>query len=812
MPTVVDKVGRSLATALGIELQGTDTDVEDKIPGGGFAPPTDRYIEERVTTSEWIREQLPSRRGVVGYTKSLFPCVGWLQHYNLQWLTGDLIAGLTVGAIIVPQGMAYASLAKLEPQFGLYSSFLGLVMYWIFGTSKDISIGPVAVLATVVGSVVEAVQANPATKGAAAHIIASTFSLIAGFIILGLGLLRCGWIVDLISITCLAAFTTGSAITIVGSQLPALLGIRGVRTRDPAYKVYINTFKRLPNCQLDAALGLTALFALYAIRHCLNKAAQRYPKHRRIIFIVNTMRNVFIILLYTMVSWLVNMNRRENPAFRILGMVPSGFRDVGVPKLDSTIISNLVPHLPAGVIVMLVEHIAVAKAFGRISDYSINPSQEMVAIGMTNIMGPFLGAFASTGSFSRTTVNSKAGVRTPLGSLFSGLIVLMATYFLTSVFFYIPYSVLSAVIIHALGDLISSPNTLYQFWRVSPLEVIIFFLGVFVSIFKGIEEGVYATVGISAVILMYRILKARGSFLGKVRVHSVLGNHIVGERPSRPIGEYKSFEDSVSAARSVFLPFDHGDGSNPRAALDSPYPGVFIYRFSDGFNYPNANYALDHFAEYVFANTRRTSPEQFERRGDRPWNRPAPQKAHQGDQLPTLKAVILDFSCVNNIDVTSVQCLIDVRNQLNQYTAPDVVDWHVACINNRWAKRALVTGGFGVPTKSGDGMSHRWRSIFSVAEMEGRRSAGDYHKLSEASSQSSDDEESMTGSDGTAVFKDKSSSTHVEEKFIERPRKGVVIHSLDKPMFHVDLTSALHNAIANVEARNESRPPSESDS
>ncbi len=326
MPTVAGKVGRSLATVLGIELQHRDVDSEDRIPGGGFAPPTDRYVEERVATSEWIREQLPSPRGAAGYARSLFPCVAWLPHYNLQWLTGDVIAGLTVGAIIVPQGMAYASLAKLEPQFGLYSSFMGLVMYWIFGTSKDISIGPVAVLSTVVGSVVEAVQATPAGKDTAAHIIASAFSLVAGAIILGLGLLRCGWIVDLISITCLAAFTTGSSISIIGSQLPALLGIEGVRTRDPAYKVYINTFKRLSKTQLDAAMGLTALFALYLIRYCLNRAADRYPKHRRVIFIVNTMRNVFVILLYTMISWLVNMNRRSKPAFRILGVVPSGKR------------------------------------------------------------------------------------------------------------------------------------------------------------------------------------------------------------------------------------------------------------------------------------------------------------------------------------------------------------------------------------------------------------------------------------------------------------------------------------------------------
>lgn len=488
-----------------------------------------------------------------------------------------------------------------------------------------------------------------------------------------------------------------------------------------------------------------------------------------------------------------------------------------MPQLDSSILSHFGSHLPAAVIVMLVEHIAIAKSFGRVNNYSVDPSQEMVAIGMTNIFGAFLGAYPSTGSFSRTAINSKAGVRTPAGGLISGLIVLLAVYFLTAVFFYIPIATLSAVIIHAVGDLITPPNTIYQFWRVSPLEVLIFFVGVFVSVFVSIEVGLYATVGISAAILLYRILKGRGSFMGKVRVHSVLGDHIIGEDPTKPVGEYGTFEELPdNTARNVFLPLDHTDGSNPEVELSCPYPGIFIYRFSEGFNYPNANYALEYLTDFIFAHTRRASPESYAESGDRPWNNPGQRKANKMrqdpdvDRRPTLKAIILDFSSVNHVDITSVQRLIDVRNQLDLYTAPDVVDWHIACINNRWTKRALVSGGFGVPGTTGDGMRHRWQSIFSVAEIGGRHSAAAVaeYKANESvvkpSSQWTDDEEMAKRS---ADLGDDSVSKDSDEKLAPagaKPRrKGAAVHCLEKPMFHVDLTGALHSAIANVEAKQE---------
>ncbi|KID88036.1 sulfate permease [Metarhizium guizhouense ARSEF 977] len=828
MSSLATKTGHALAKILGITLEDPNEDATATVTRGESVlsiQTSDSFVEGAPATSEWLHDQIPTRQEVGEYAKSLFPFLSWIGHYNLQWFAGDVVAGITIGAIVVPQGMAYALLAKLEPQFGLYSSFMGVIIYWIFGTSKDISIGPVAVLSTVVGSVVEDVASSPDTKDIPPHVIASALSIIAGCIVLGIGLLRCGWIVDLISITSLSAFMTGSAITIASSQLPALMGLTGFSNRDPAYMVIINTLKHLPETKLDAAMGLTALFFLYLIRFTLTSAAERFPTHKRIIFFMNTMRTVFIILLYTMISWLVNMHRREHPLFRVLGTVPKGFRNAAVPELSSNVVSHFGSHLPATVIVMLVEHIAISKSFGRVNNYSIDPSQEMVAIGMTNILGPFLGAYPSTGSFSRTAIQSKAGVRTPAAGIVTGIVVLLATYLLTAVFFYIPSATLAAVIIHAVGDLITPPDTVYQFWRVSPIEVFVFFVGVFVSVFAQIEDGLYATVAISAAILIYRILKARGRFLGKVRVHSVLGDHIIGEDHNKVYGEYGTFDGAAEvSARNIFLPLDHGDGSNPEVELESPYPGIFIYRFSEGFNYPNANFSLDYLTDVIFSQTKRSSPESFERAGDRPWSNPGPGKSAKSrqdlevDRRPTLRAIILDFSSVNNVDITSVQRLIDVRNQLDMYASPGVVDWHVACINNRWTKRALMAGGFGIPTKTDDGLHHRWRSIFSVAEIGGKDSAAALaevaanerelqasqsrmSKLDEEMGQSSDSEEGLP-----------KPGDEKAEGAAKQKRRGAVVHGLNRPLFHVDLTSAVQSAIANVEAREEFRAASLSSS
>jgi sodium-independent sulfate anion transporter 11 len=252
---------------------------------------------------------------------------------------------------------------------------------------------------------------------------------------------------------------------------------------------------------------------------------------------------------------------------------------------------------------------------------------------------------------------------------------------------------------------------------------------------------------------------------------------------------------------------------------------------SEGFNYPNANHYTDYLVDSIFKKTRRTNAFTYGKPGDRPWNDPGPRKGKAEEDrshLPILKAIILDFSAVNNVDVTSVQNLIDVRNQLDIYAAPRTVQWHFAHVKNRWTKRALVAAGFGYPTPTSDDGFHRWKPIFSVTEIEGRSSAAAHAELvaneqtRQASSHGGNDLEtgmkrtSHTVERETHGIEEESSNSSTggedklqrdlrDSKAYRSPRQMAVVQGVNRPFFHIDISSAVESALANSP---EEEPPS----
>jgi sodium-independent sulfate anion transporter 11 len=674
-------------------------------------------------------------------------------------------------------------------------------------------------MSTLTGEIVLQVQAQ--YPDVPTHQIASCLAVILGGIVCFMGLLRLGFIVDFIPLPAISAFMTGSALNICSGQVSTMLGeTASFSTRGATYLTIINTLKYLPTSQLDAAMGVTACAMLYIIRAGCSYAAKRYPAKAKIWFFASTLRTVFVILFYTMISAAVNLHRRDDPAFKLLGSVPRGFQNAAVPVMDTKIIRAFSGQIPAAVIVLLIEHIAISKSFGRVNNYTIDPSQEFVGIGVTNLLGPFLGGYPATGSFSRTAIKSKAGVRTPLGGCITAVVVLLAIYALPALFFYIPNASLAGVIIHAVGDLITPPNVVYQFWRVAPLDAIIFFIGVIVTVFSSIEDGIYCTICVSIAVLLFRVAKARGHFLGRVTIHSVVGDHLLDGD-----GKYGSFgatrapsDDEEDHTRSIFLPINRTDGSNPEVDIEQPHPGIFIYRFSEGFNYPNANHYTDNLVKTIFNSTRRTNPHAFARPGDRPWNDAGPKRGKEPedarDPRPLLQAIILDFSSVNNVDTTSVQNLIDVRNQLDLFASPRSVQWHFAHLNNRWTKRALAAAGFGYPTPASNEGFHRWKPIFSVAEIEGSSSAAAHAEMMTNERAQHEDLEAgiktdkktaeletdaidASSEDSTVIREDKLQRDLTDSKAYRSRRKVALVQGMNRPFFHIDLTSALQSAVAN---------------
>ncbi|KAK4196286.1 putative sulfate permease 2 [Triangularia verruculosa] len=763
------------------------------------------YLEPEPSAKEALAHLVPTVDGIKHYFRELFPFWGWIFHYNLTWLLGDLIAGITVGFVVVPQGMAYAGLAKLPPEFGLYTSFVGFFLYWAFATSKDITIGTVAVMSTIVGNII--IDIRDTQPQLEPEVIARALALISGIILLFIGLTRLGFIVEFIPITAISAFMTGSAISIASGQVPTMLGIPSdvVNTRDETYKVIINTLKHLGRSRLDAAMGLSALFGLYFIRWFCTLMGNRSPKRSKMWFFISTLRMAFIVILYILVSWLVNrgVSDSKQAKFKILGTVPSGFQHVGAPTVNTEVLSAIAPHLPVTVIVLLIEHIAISKSFGRVNNYMINPSQELVAIGFSNVFGPFLGGYPATGSFSRTAIKAKAGVRTPLAGIFTAVIVLLALYALTSVFFYIPSAGLAAIIIHAVGDLITPPRELYRYWRTSPIEVVIFFAGVFVSVFTSIEYGIYVTISASAAILLWRIAKSPGTFLGRVSVQHASSDHVLKKENLGPGGV-------DGEKHPAYLDLSRSDVSNPQVPITSPYPGVFIYRFNEGLNYVNCARHLDNMTVYIYKHTRRTQLNKYDKIGDRPWNDPGPRRGEVVDSQeiaskPKLKAIILDFSAVNVIDATATQALVDIRTQFNKYTDPETVEWYFAGVSNRWTKRALVASGFGVDRGHGVERAERGPSegVVAVAEIDPDVTFG--RKEKERGAADVDLEAARGGAPGEK--RDEIAPVSSGES---RPRERQLapIYGVNRPYFHIDVETTVASVVRNLERRRDTEDSS----
>ncbi|KAG6821156.1 hypothetical protein H0H93_005376 [Arthromyces matolae] len=557
-----------------------------------------------------------------------------------------------------------------------------------FATSKDVSIGPVAVMSLTVSQVIKHVQSAHPNEWDGPT-IASTLALIAGFIVLGIGILRIGWLVEFIPLPAVSGFMTGSAINIAAGQVPGLMGITGFDTRAATYKVIINTLKGLPRTQLDAAWGLTGLVSLYLIRFLCDYMSRRYPRRARMFFFLSVLRNAFVILILTIAAWLYTRHRKSQSGkypIKILQTVPAGLKHVKQPSVEHKLLAALAPELPVATIILLLEHIAISKSFGRVNGYKINPNQELIAIGVTNTIGSCFGAYPATGSFSRSALKSKSGVRTPLAGIVTAIVVIVALYGLTPAFYWIPTAGLSAVIIHAVADLVASPSQVFSFWRVSPLEFLIWAAAVLITIFSSIENGIYTSICVSLALLLIRIAHPRGSFMGKVTITS------------------NSVDAKGSQTREVFVPYSKKN-LNSHLRIEPPIPGVIVYRFEESYLYPNSSLINDALVDHVKENLRRGKDMSNVSASDRPWNDPGPSRSSGASEQelnlkkPDLHAIVLDFSQVSHIDTTAVQSLIDTRAVVEKW-ADHPVEFHFATVLSPWIRRALIAGGFGIGISS----------------------------------------------------------------------------------------------------------------
>ncbi|XP_075248431.1 sodium-independent sulfate anion transporter-like [Convolutriloba macropyga] len=392
--------------------------------------------------------------------KKRFPCVTWMRKYSWAKLLRDFIAGITVALTVVPQGIAYAKVAGLPAEYGLYSSYIGPLVYLVFGTAKDITMGPTAVMSLIVASYTKA--------GYPQYAVLLTFC--AGVTQVLIGVFQLSILINFVSHPVISGFTSGAALTIAYGQVKSLLGNDKIDGEHLYEQVY-QTFKYIKSINFwDTTLGLLCLIILLFLRHC--RGAKLFPNSgehpifiikflRKLVWIICIASNAVVVISASVIVYLWStvgdhqfstVEKIENAGSVPFGVPPFGFHDDATNTTIS--LTEMVTDIKAGFLIVpllgILESVAIAKAFARKNDYRIDTTQELFAIGLSNFASSFFNAYPVTGSFSRTAVNSQCNVATPLGGLFTSIVVFSALLFLSPLFQYIPESSLAALIISSI--------------------------------------------------------------------------------------------------------------------------------------------------------------------------------------------------------------------------------------------------------------------------------------------------------------------------------------------------------------------------
>ncbi|MGI9243848.1 MAG: SulP family inorganic anion transporter [Verrucomicrobiales bacterium] len=432
-----------------------------------------------------------SRRSIAA---RFLPVLQWLPNYERGWLRGDLTAGLTVGVMLIPQGMAYAMLAGLPPIHGLYAVTLPLAIYALLGTSRQLALGPSAMVALLVASGVGTLAPAGAGEFVA---LAALLALMVGLVQLAMGAFRLGFLVNFLSRPVVSGFTSAAALVIGANQLKHLLGVDLPRSK------YLHEILLAASGELASTnpwtlgMGLGAIGLLLIFR----RLDRRIPGA------------LIVVLAGTLLAAAVGAEAR---GIGVVGAVPAGLPSVTLPPISWGDIGLLLPIALTIAFTGFAESISVAKAMqARHRDYRLDYDQELIALGTANLGASLVQAFPVTGGLSRSAVNDQAGARSGVASMVSVTLIVLTLLFLTPLFYFLPRAVLAAVILVAVAGLfnVREPARLWRSERADFYMLIATFLATLVL---GIERGILAGVLLSLAALIYRSSRPHFAVLGKL--------------------------------------------------------------------------------------------------------------------------------------------------------------------------------------------------------------------------------------------------------------------------------------------------------
>eukprot|EP00743_Colponemidia_sp_Colp-15_P008568 GILK01009324.1.p1 GENE.GILK01009324.1~~GILK01009324.1.p1 ORF type:complete len:722 (+),score=102.75 GILK01009324.1:75-2240(+) len=411
----------------------------------------------------------------------------WIASYSWSSLLHDTIAGVTVAAILIPQAMAYAHMAGLPPLYGVYSSFLPLLLYPFFGSSRHLSIGPVAVVCILIQIAVTGfVDDEPEARMGRAVCL----SLLVGIILIVLGLLKVGFLENVLSHPLMCGFLSAVAMVIIVEQMQTVLAITLPHSSFPqqVYQLFANISDTKITPLIVSAVTVVFLALLLFLRKMW------FPQA-----LILQCGPLIVTIVGTIVSYYARLD--QHPGLHVLGRLPAGLSPFGLPQLTLTNLSELLPDAMAIALVGYVETLAVAKAIATRQRYDLNANTELLAFGICNLVSSFFTCFPSFGALSRSPVNELCGAKTQLAGFITGVCVGLALLFIMPYLYYLPVACIAATVIVSVVGVIELREAVYL-WRVHKLDFGLFMLALFGTLIFGVSTGIMICIGVSLLIVL----------------------------------------------------------------------------------------------------------------------------------------------------------------------------------------------------------------------------------------------------------------------------------------------------------------------
>ena len=437
-----------------------------------------------------------------------FPILEWGREYRRETLVNDLIAAVIVTIMLIPQSLAYAMLAGLPPQIGLYASILPLIAYAIFGTSRTLAVGPVAILSLMTA----AAAGKIAVPGSDAYVQAALIlAFMSGAILFALGLLRMGFLANFLSHPVVSGFITASGIIIAASQLKHILGVEAGGHN--LFEIVLALARSLPETSLPTLIiGGASLVFLFGSRKFLKPLLLKAGLSEKAATIATRTGPVFAVIVSILA---VALLRLDEDGVRILGDVPRNLPDSGLPTFDRDTWMQLAGSAALISLIGFVESVSVAQTLAAKRRQRVSPNQELIGLGAASMAAGVSSGYPVTGGLARSAVNFDAGAETPAAGAFTAIGIALATLYLTPYLFYLPQAVLAATIIVAVLSLVDL-KTIWRVWSYSKADFAAMAATILITLLSGVELGVTTGVALSLFLHLYNTSRPHFALVGQV--------------------------------------------------------------------------------------------------------------------------------------------------------------------------------------------------------------------------------------------------------------------------------------------------------